>query len=329
MGVHRQDRAAVLALGGLALAQLAWGALALRRRGGPLAVAGVVLGTVAVGGWVLAKTGGISFVAGLEEVEPIQWSDATAAALALAAGVGALRHLAVGAAAARPPRPSVARAAVVVLTVAAMAAMVTAPGHAHGDHDAEHTAHGPGARAAAPYDPRGPIDLSGAAGVGPEEQARAEDLVRRTVAVAPRFADRAAVALDGWASVGDAASGYEHRYRPEAIDDDVALDPEEPEGLVYAIDDEGTATLAGVLYLLPPRTPVDDAPELGGALTVWTLRRDLCVGSGAAPEVARSDATGTCPTGTTALAPVPELPVWVVANECGPFQAPSLTGEGC
>jgi hypothetical protein len=49
----------------------------------------------------------------------------------------------------------------------------------------------------------------------------------------PRYADAATAEADGFRSIGDAASGYEHLINWAYVDDDRILDADHPESLVF------------------------------------------------------------------------------------------------
>jgi hypothetical protein len=84
-----------------------------------------------------------------------------------------------------------------------------------------------------PYDPTKPIDLSGVEGVTPEQQAAAENLIAVTLVRLPQWADYHVAEAAGFVSIGDGLTGVEHYVHWDWIDDDVFLDPDQPESLVY------------------------------------------------------------------------------------------------
>ena len=359
VGVHSEHKQAAYAFAGLAFFQLAWGAVAVgsaRRRS--TALAGAVVSGVAIGGWVLAKTSGIGFIDGLGDVEGIQWPDFLAAFLALVAFVPAVRVLLVGdgrsaaVAAApsvpdlRPVRSSTRFAAVGIVGALSLVGMSTVSGHTHAGHThdttdaaAGHThsatADGSGhvhADAILPtkvYDPKLPIDLSGVPGVTPQEQARAENLIAITLIRLPHFADYKTAEAEGYHSIGDAFTGFEHFVNWKSIDDDVILDPDHPESLVYSTAG-GKRTLVSAMFMLAPPATLEDVPDIGGSLTQWHIHDNLCYGGPEdAPTVAgTTNADGTCPSGLRQFTPVPMIHVWITKNACGPFAALEGVGAG-
>ncbi len=153
-------------------------------------------------------------------------------------------------------------------------------GHSHDSAPSAAQAGSTGGESAAaapvPYDPSRPIDLSGTPGVTPEQQAFAENLVASTLRDLPQFADTADAEAAGFHSIGDGASGFEHYIHWDWIDDDVWLDPDHPESLVYRVEPDGSRTLVSAMFMLPNSMALDDVPDWGGALMQWHVHSDLC-----------------------------------------------------
>lgn len=353
IGVHSEHQAAARAFAVLAIVQIGWGVVGLVARRRSLALLGLAVNGAALVGWILAKTQGISFIDGLGEVESIQWPDALAAVAAGVAVLGSARVMLVGPAARSLPRPALG---VVGASFAAMSllAMTQTATHAHGgteDHGTSEVAHAHEATATAaqaaphtgeaghldpeiaavakPYDPAKPIDLGGVPGVTEAEQARAENLIAVTLADLPRYADPATAEADGFRSIGDSFTGYEHYINWGYISDDYELDPDRPESLVYRTED-GESKLVSAMFMLSPGTTLDDVPELGGDLTQWHIHDDLCFSDDpAAPRIAGvTNVGGQCRPPTVKLRPVPMIHVWIVPHPCGPFAALEGVGAG-
>lgn len=197
-------------------------------------------------------------------------------------------------------------------------------GHGHGTTDDDHTA------ATTPYDPELPIDLGGIDGVTPQQQAFAENLVAATVRDLPQWSDLEAVAAAGFRSIGDGSTGHEHYIQWDWIDDDVILDPDYPESLVFEPQPDGSKRLVSAMFMLPSATPLDEVPDFGGALMQWHVHGDLCfTDDPVAPRVA-----GVKPIGETCRPPfvdgplAPMIHVWIIPHECGPFAALDGVGRG-
>jgi hypothetical protein len=181
-----------------------------------------------------------------------------------------------------------------------------------------------------PYDPAKPIDLGGIAGVSPEQQAFAENLVADTVRNLPQWADPAVAEAAGFHSILDGSTGHEHYIQWDWINDDVWLDPDFPESLVYEPQLDGTKTLVSAMYMLPNDMELADVPDWGGSLMQWHEHGDLCfTDDPVAPRVA-----GTKPIGEPCQPPLvdggvaPMIHVWITPHVCGPFAALEGIGAG-
>jgi hypothetical protein len=333
-GAHGEHRATAVAFVSLALLQLAWGAYALVRSNRVVMLAGAAVNAAAVGGWVLAKSSGISFIDGLDEAESAQFADSVAAAFAVVAVLGVLVTLVGRSPAVGRRRPVLAGVAALATLGLTVPAMVQTGGHAHaGGHDVVAGADGhgtPSARPAVPYTGEKPVDLGGVPGVTPEEQARAEALVTRTIDELPQYADVDALAAKGYFTIGDAATGDEHFINWNLINDDVILDPSAPEALVFQPQPDGSKKLAAAMFMMRDGSTLDDVPELGGALTQWHIHDDLCFNNDpVAPRLASITAVGgTCPAGMSKFDPSPMIHVWITPHPCGPFAALEGIGGG-
>lgn len=333
-GAHGEHRATAVAFVSVALVQLAWGAYAFVRANRVLMLAGAVVNAVALGGWVLAKSSGISFVDGLGEAESAQFADTLAAALAVVAVLGVAVALVGRSPAIGRPRPVVAGVAALATLGLAVPAMAQTGGHGDGHDEAAagaHDDHGtPSARPAVPYTGEKPVDLGGVAGVTPEQQARAEELVTRTIDELPQYADVDALAAKGYFTIGDEATGDEHFINWNLINDDVILDPGAPEALVFQPQPDGSKKLAAAMFMMRDGSTLDDVPELGGALTQWHVHDDLCFNDDpVAPRLASITAVGgACPAGMSKFDPSPMIHVWITPHPCGPFAALEGIGGG-
>jgi hypothetical protein len=199
-----------------------------------------------------------------------------------------------------------------------------AAAHSHGG------AHGQGAAITHPYDPTKPIDLGGVPGVTQKQQAFAENLVATNLTRLPQWSDPAVAEAAGFHSIQDGATGHEHYIQWDWINDDVWLDPDAPESLVYEPQPDGTKKLVSAMYMLPDSTSLDEVPNWGGKLMQWHIHNDLCfTNDPVAPTVAGlRQANGTCPAPLVALAQSPMIHVWITAHPCGPFAALEGVGAG-
>ena len=191
-------------------------------------------------------------------------------------------------------------------------------------------AHTAAAVATTPYDPSKPIDLGGVAGVTPEQQAAAENLVALNVVRLPQWSDYKVAEAAGYQSIGDGLTGFEHFIRWDSIDDDVALDPDHPESLVYQPQPDGSKKLVSAMYFLPGTVALADVPNIGGALMQWHIHDNLCFTDDPVAPLVRgvTASTGACPAPLVKFTPAPMIHVWITPNKCGPFAALEGVGAG-
>ena len=181
-----------------------------------------------------------------------------------------------------------------------------------------------------PYDPTQPIDLGGVAGVTPQQQAAAENLVALNVVRLPQWADYKVAEAAGFHSIGDGLTGFEHFIKWDWINDDVALDPDHPESLVYSPQPDGSKKLVSAMYFLPDTVTLNDVPDVGGALMQWHIHDNLCfTNDPVAPQVRGiTSSNGACPAPLQPMRPAPMIHVWITPNKCGPFAALEGIGAG-
>ena len=314
---HSEHQAAVWAFLATAVLQLAWGTYALARPSRTIAAAGIALGGAALAGWVLAKAWGIWFIQGLNDKEPVQLADGLCALLA---GV----TLVTSTAALLVRHRVLPRAVVVALSLAAL--LSASPGTVRAlDHQHTHTE-----VAAAvpphPFDPSRPIDLSGVPGVTEAEQARAENLLADTVLRLPQWSDPAYDVANGFFSINDGFTGTEHYLNAAFMNDDVMLDPDKPESLVFDTTVR-PKKLVAAMYMGTPGMTLAQVPDIGGPLTQWHVHNNLCFNdTGHVAGLTRPD--GTCADGLVKGAETPMIHVWIVAHKCGPFAALEGVGGG-
>jgi hypothetical protein len=341
-GAHSENRPAVIAFAAMAALQIGWGALALARSHRLIALLGAGINGAAIAGWVLAKTSGISFVDGLDTKESPQFADSLAAGLAAVAVLGALLALVQRVEWIRRPRPVLVGVAALATLGLALPGMVSTGSHSHAgghggdehasdDHGDGHGGDGHGDHDMAqpkPYDARLPVDLGGTPGVTAEQQAEAEQLVTETLEILPQFADWTTLEAQGWYSIGDGVTGFEHFINWPLLTDGREFDPNYPESLVFQVDESGQKTLAAAMFMLERGVSLEEAPDLGGDLIQWHEHDDLCYtgeeNKWRIGAVAPADAE--CPPGTFRTGRSPMVHVWITPHECGPFAA--LEGNG-
>lgn len=357
IGIHAEHAGLARMFVAVAVFQIGWGMIALFKPSRWFAVVGAAGNAVAVAGWLATRLSGISFIGGLETREAAQFADTACAVLglvavglALSAALVGLRTASIG----RLTFPSLIVAAIAIPAMISGSAhvhshsVVAADGsvvnealpHNHGAATDTATAggatdntvhvHTPEAVPTVKYDPTKPIDLGGVEGVTPEQQAAAENLVAFTVVRLPQWSDFHTAEAAGFHSIGDAATGVEHYIQWSWINDDVTLNPDKPESLVYEPQPDGSKKLVSAMYLLPDTLTLDQVPELGGKLTQFHIHNNLCFTKDPVAPLVRglTDAAGNCPAALQKFPSAPMIHVWITPQDCGPFSALEGIGAG-
>ena len=173
------------------------------------------------------------------------------------------------------------------------------------------------------------VELRATPGVTAAELARADHLLRTTIADLPSWKTPAQAEAAGYRSIGDAVTGDEHYVNWSYVDDGHILDPKRPESLVYEWRN-GRQSVVAAMYMLPFGSNFADVPDVGGGLTQWHVHADLCLTDDPTQKFVAGFAAlnGPCPAGTTKAGDQPMLHVWRVPNPCGPFAALEGVGAG-
>jgi hypothetical protein len=166
----------------------------------------------------------------------------------------------------------------------------------------------------------------------PEQEAAAQKLLDATIAGLWQWTDPQKVYDAGFRPIGDDGTGTAHLVNWNWINDDVVLDPNFPESLVYRVTPQGRV-LEAAMFMAPAGTPDAEIPDVGGPITQWHIHDNLCYSPvqmvDGAPErrvIGLTDANGNCSRGEHPEPEAPMLHVWVVPQRCGPFS--SLEGVG-
>ena len=330
-GVHAEHVTLSRLFVAVAVAQILVGLVTLLRGGRAVAVAAVLVNGGAVVAWIVTRASGISWIEGLEQSEGPQFADTVCAALGALAVGAAVVTLRGGTGWARWATPARLALPAIGLGAVTVAAMMSGATHAHSSGGGEDHSHADATdHATVAYDPTKPIDLSGVNGVTPEQQAFAENLVALNVVRLPQWEDPAVAEAAGFHSIGDVDpdTGVEHYVQWDWIEDDVWLDPDAPESLVYEPQPDGTKKLVSAMYMLPEDIALEDVPDYGGELMQWHIHEDLCFNADpVAPQLeGETGPDGTCRPPLVKVQDWAMIHVWIVPHECGPFA--SLEGVG-
>ena len=173
------------------------------------------------------------------------------------------------------------------------------------------------------------VSLRATPGVSGAELARADHLLRATIAALPTWNTPAKAEADGYRSIGDGITGDEHFVNWSYVDDGHILDPKRPESIVYEVRN-GQQRPVAAMYMLPFHSTFADVPDVGGGLTQWHVHADLCLTNDPHQKFVAGFAAlnGPCPAGTTKAGNQPMLHVWAIRNPCGPFAALEGVGAG-
>ena len=175
-----------------------------------------------------------------------------------------------------------------------------------------------------PYDPAKPIDFSGIGGVTPEQAARATTLIQSAQRDLPKYAKVSDAEKNGYVSIGDGVTGFEHYMKYSLLNDGRVLDTTAPESLVYEV--KGTVkTLVSAMFIANPGTLLTDTTlvNYAGGLMQWHVHSNLCwiTVNGVPKVVGVTNAAGACSVGTLQPAGAPMVHVWISSHACGPFAA--------
>jgi hypothetical protein len=147
----------------------------------------------------------------------------------------------------------------------------------------------------------------------PEQIEKAADLVARTEAELPAYADVTKLPEMGFHNFGvTAPGGYDHWINNSRMDDGHVLDPKYPESLVFQAVD-GAWKLQAAMFYLPSGYDLTNVPEDIAWYPGWHVHSELC----STPDWKFTGLSGgECPPGS-APGTRPMMHVWIVDNPCG------------
>jgi hypothetical protein len=171
------------------------------------------------------------------------------------------------------------------------------------------------------------IDFVGIDGVTPEQVAKATLLIQNAKRDLPKYADTKTAYDNGYRSIGDGGTGYEHWVNSALLNDDRLLDTSAPESLVYSVNG-GVKTLVSAMFIAPDKTPLTDTTlvNYAGGLMQWHVHTNLCWWNGRVVGV--TNAAGACAFGVLQTDGGPMVHVWITPHLCGPFAALEGVGAG-
>lgn len=149
----------------------------------------------------------------------------------------------------------------------------------------------------------------------PAEQEAAVNLVDTTWANSRKYESLDTAWANGYRPVTPSGMDVVHYINPDYYFNTTlgapALNPEQPQSLVYANTAKG-AVLVATMFIT---APWGDMPQPGGCLTQWHRHTDLCIARSL--EVVGTAETG-CPPGSAVRPTPPMLHIWFVPVPGGP-----------
>ncbi len=183
-----------------------------------------------------------------------------------------------------------------------------------------------------PAAPSGPIISFADPRLTADQRARGQALLDVSTAGMAQYSGlvgrlplKAALNANGYASIGDAGTGFEHYVNASYLGDGIELDPYKVESVVLQRQPDGSWVLGSAMYILNNGKTMADVPEIAGAFTTWHDHQNLCWEG---LQVVGLLVNGTCTRGTFRPT-APMLHVWMTPQACGPFTGIEGFGGSC
>ena len=100
-----------------------------------------------------------------------------------------------------------------------------------------------------------------------EQVAAADKLVAATTLALLKYRDVNVAVADGYRPLGFEPNGVNHYINTKYLDDDVMVDPNRPEAILYGRSADGAMYPVGAMYMAG--AAVERGPRIGGCLTPW------------------------------------------------------------
>ena len=149
----------------------------------------------------------------------------------------------------------------------------------------------------------------------PEQVAAAQKLYDDTVAAIVPYRDWHKAWAAGYRPGGSQTMSSTHWMNQRYVDAGYVLDPQHPQGLVYANTKHGPVLLGAMFQM---KSIGRFGPDPGGPLTAWHQHEDICF-TPFGFEFSLMTPTATCPLGAIDITAPAMLHVWIVDNPGGPF----------
>lgn len=149
----------------------------------------------------------------------------------------------------------------------------------------------------------------------PDQEAAAQKLYDETLAAIAPYRDSRNAWAAGYRPGGSQATPSTHWMNQRYVDAGYVLDPEHPQGLVYANTRRGPVLLGAMFQM---KTLGVFGPDPGGPLTAWHQHQNICF-TPIGFEFSFMTPTSTCPLGAIDISAPAMLHVWIVDNPGGKF----------
>ena len=149
----------------------------------------------------------------------------------------------------------------------------------------------------------------------PQQVAAAQRLYDQTVAAIAPYRDWRNAWRAGYRPGGSQATPSTHWMNQRYVDAGYVMDPEHPQGLVYANTRHGPELLGAMFQM---KHLGQFGPDPGGPLTAWHEHENVCF-TPFGLEFSLMTPTATCPLGSIDISAPPMLHVWIVDNPAGKF----------
>jgi len=149
----------------------------------------------------------------------------------------------------------------------------------------------------------------------PDQVAAAQQLYERTAAAIARYRDWRRAWAAGYRPGGSQTMPSTHWMNQRYVDAGYVMDPQHPQGLVYANTKHGPLLLGAMFQM---KHLGQFGPDPGGPLTAWHQHENVCF-TPFGIEFSLMTPTATCPVGSIDISAPPMLHVWIVDNPGGKF----------
>ena len=143
----------------------------------------------------------------------------------------------------------------------------------------------------------------------------ADELYRETKAAIAPYSDWHKAWAAGYRPGGPDHQLSTHWMNQRYVDAGYVLDPQHPQGLVYANSKHGPVLLGAMFEM---KKIGQFGPDPGGPVTAWHQHENICF-TPFGFEFSLLTPTATCPLGAISISAPPMLHVWIVDNPTGPF----------